>query len=593
LAAARALRSSFRDLDDLLGLASDTDQGVRELVASAFGPYNVDSRVPPAIFTPKVDGRARDVLARLARDPAKEVRLQVAHALAMNPNLADLFDQAFELARDPDVGVRRMILQRADPIERRAQVMLLAAAQPEPEIVRATGDALLQAMGGDPRSGAGALDCTAYVDALIAHLHNPAASAIQDWANYGLLGRLFENPRVRNELLRLSLRSPEETASVLTMFVGYLRNQDALPKELLLAGTSAADLREFLVKAGGTESRERLEVLVDLISRAGEPVAQALRPTLAGGGEGTMLGLYAAASAAAWIGPQSHDEILACSRHPAWSDLKASRDLRNGLRRVLREGPRAELDELQLKLLQDPAAQSSFVRLFVHGASSAKAPSSTLAEALLAVPTAGDAEWVDVQHIALRALKAPASDATVQRVIELAELGTARLEAMGRLRDPRFLVELRAAALSGRGSSGDTPSAGEVAVQGLVNYMNDDAVASLLEVAERNASLRTACLTGLAAIRTLQDEKDRWAGRATSEAARTKALQELVALLDSKDEKVRAGAATSIGTLGGSEVSPRLVRLLQDPAPLVREAAQKAIDRLALDPTRVAGPGQK
>ncbi|MBM3976201.1 MAG: hypothetical protein FJ299_04340 [Planctomycetes bacterium] len=593
LAAARALRARYPELNDLLGLASDTDPGVREFVAASFGPYNVDSNVSAARVTLKVEGRARDVLAQLARDPAREVRLQVAHALAMNPNLADQFDLSLELARDPDIGVRCMILRREDPIERRAQILLLTAVQPEPAVIEATSQALRGALQGDPRSGPVALDCPAFVDALIAHLRNPAANAISDWPNYGLVERLLENPGVRNELMRLAVRSPKDTHNLTTRLMSYMRSQDSRPAAIRLAGTSADQLREFLVKAGATEQKEHLENLTEFISLAGEPAAQALRSTLAAGGAGKALGLLAAASAAASIGPQAHDEILACARNPAWLELKVSRELLNMVWRILREGPRVELDALQHKLLQDPAAKSSFVRLFVHAACSAKPPSSALAETLLAVSPDGELDWTEVQQIALRALTAPVSDATVQRVIELRLPGTAGLDAMSRLRDPRFLPELRNAALTGRASTGAESSPGEVAVQGLVNYMNDEAVACLLEIAERNASLRTACLNGLAAIRTLQEEKERWAGRATSESARAKALDELVALLDSKDEKVRAGAVTSIGTLGGTEHSPRLVRLLQDPAPLVREAAQKAIERLAAVPTSAAGPGKQ
>jgi HEAT repeat protein len=126
----------------------------------------------------------------------------------------------------------------------------------------------------------------------------------------------------------------------------------------------------------------------------------------------------------------------------------------------------------------------------------------------------------------------------------------------------------------------------------VVNYLDDDAVGLLLEVAAQNADLREACLAGLATIRALREEKERWQGRATSESARAKALDELAPLLDSPDDKVRAGAATSIGSLGGVEHSPRLVRMLQDKSPLVREAAQKAIDRLAAAPAASTGSGK-
>jgi HEAT repeat protein len=51
-------------------------------------------------------------------------------------------------------------------------------------------------------------------------------------------------------------------------------------------------------------------------------------------------------------------------------------------------------------------------------------------------------------------------------------------------------------------------------------------------------------------------------------------------MLDDSDPTVRGQAAKSIATLDAVEYLPRLVKLLKDPAPEVREAAKQALGTL-------------
>jgi len=51
-------------------------------------------------------------------------------------------------------------------------------------------------------------------------------------------------------------------------------------------------------------------------------------------------------------------------------------------------------------------------------------------------------------------------------------------------------------------------------------------------------------------------------------------------MLDDSDATIRAQAARSLATLEAVEYLPRIMKLLKDPAPEVRDAANRALEKL-------------
>jgi hypothetical protein len=116
----------------------------------------------------------------------------------------------------------------------------------------------------------------------------------------------------------------------------------------------------------------------------------------------------------------------------------------------------------------------------------------------------------------------------------------------------------------------------------ITGYMNDRAAKYLLDEAgsTANEDIRKACFAGLESIRKYQDETARWNLRKNGQRARDEAVQQLLPMLDDSDATIRAQAARSLATLDAVEYLPRLVKMLKDPAPEVREAAKKALETL-------------
>ena len=120
------------------------------------------------------------------------------------------------------------------------------------------------------------------------------------------------------------------------------------------------------------------------------------------------------------------------------------------------------------------------------------------------------------------------------------------------------------------------------AANALASYLDERAAAILLKGlgATTNRDVRDTCFAGLDSIRRYEDERERWATRKTSQAAREAAIAELLPMLADKDATIRAQAARSLGALEAVEHLPALVRLLKDSSGEVRRASQAAIDAL-------------
>jgi hypothetical protein len=122
----------------------------------------------------------------------------------------------------------------------------------------------------------------------------------------------------------------------------------------------------------------------------------------------------------------------------------------------------------------------------------------------------------------------------------------------------------------------------KAAAAALASYLDDRAAEILLQGlgVTTDEEVRQTLFDALETIRRYQEEKERWNRRRTSQQAREAAVAELVPMLADADANIRAQAARSMGALGAVEQLPALVRLLKDPDPEVRAAAQEAIDVL-------------
>jgi hypothetical protein len=588
--AAQRLRE-LHDVDALLAVAGDAEASVRGEVARVLQPYIRGNEGNQEQVAPSLGARELAVLRTLVSDPSEAVRIQVANTYVMHPALANELEVASALVADPSVEVRRSILKRRGTVAQDAPLWKLAAGQSEAVIANEIGYLLssrLVKSGPEPFE---ALQSEAFLDAIHAYFENPLSNLVVSFGRQGSLDELLEVPRLRSALIALARRRPSDAVWIANAVERFLTKT---PLADPLAGVDALDLRGLVLEAARLGSDGDRQRLASVLAKGGRPVAEALRPLIGDAASPTSMRLYAVAAGLASLGRDVHAAVLACAHETVWSGFVASREQIDGMRHVLREGPSDGLDEILGRLLDDGAAQQDFVRVVLRSAIAGRSLTNALAVRVLAFPAGADPYWWDSQSLALAMLLAPADDATVERVIELqreSRLRTPCVQAMGRLRDPRFLPVLKAGLLAVRGSAEDDRNV--ALVEAIVNYMNDDAVAILLEAAAQNAKMRDACLKALATIRALRDEQALWEGRSSSEAARAKALAELLPLLDDRDEKVRAGAATSIATLGGVEHSVKLVKLLQDKSPAVREAAQKAIDRLAAAPEKEPGPGKQ
>jgi hypothetical protein len=144
------------------------------------------------------------------------------------------------------------------------------------------------------------------------------------------------------------------------------------------------------------------------------------------------------------------------------------------------------------------------------------------------------------------------------------------------------------------GGGTDTAENRKAAANALASYLDERAAAILLKglAATTNKEVRDACFEALESIRRYEDERERWATRKTSRAAREAAIAELVPMLADKEATIRAQAARSLGALEAVEHLPALVRLLKDSNGDVRKAAQTAIDALTAPKPATPAPSE-
>jgi HEAT repeat protein len=170
----------------------------------------------------------------------------------------------------------------------------------------------------------------------------------------------------------------------------------------------------------------------------------------------------------------------------------------------------------------------------------------------------------------------------VQTMLEHPHLGLDTVEIVGGHPLAAYLPLLEEILLREGNTGGEASDRKVLAAKALAAYLDDRAAEILLKGLGGTTSekVRGACFEALDTIRRYQDEKERWAQRKSSQAARDVAIAELVPMLADPDANIRAQAARSMGALGAVEHLPALVRLLKDPVPEVRVAAQEAIDVL-------------
>lgn len=155
--------------------------------------------------------------------------------------------------------------------------------------------------------------------------------------------------------------------------------------------------------------------------------------------------------------------------------------------------------------------------------------------------------------------------------------------ALSRWRDPVFLAPLaRALEPDWIDSASEREQVRRLAAQGLANQLSDEAARVLLEGSERTGDeeLRKLCFEGLETIRTFQEARERFERRVAERAARARALESLLSLLEDADPVRRAAGLLALGELGDAQVLPRIAALAADGDASVRAAALEALRRL-------------
>lgn len=171
-----------------------------------------------------------------------------------------------------------------------------------------------------------------------------------------------------------------------------------------------------------------------------------------------------------------------------------------------------------------------------------------------------------------------------EKAVRTPRIGPQAVQILGELREPKYRA-LLVSALDPTWLSEDDGGTGlqNSAIVAIGGYLDDEAVEILLGAAERfNGSdrLRNACYDALQRIQIHREQRAAWEQRKRAGATRDAAINELVKILETAKPDLRAQVVRSLATLGAVEELPRILKLLKDQDPGVREAAQRALEVL-------------
>ena len=423
-----------------------------------------------------------------------------------------------------------------------------------------------------------------------------------------MLDAFVRNPVVRSDsdlretAVRFAERATQHDAGSRWLVRLALATQD---EELLLASTEKRDrnaLYRIPLEEVGPYAKRVYEVSRDRMARLMHGVAHAQSGDLpkqadlvakfhelAGEpGLDSGLTLFFGLCNPWQTGPEVRPLIGRALADPRWSEqamVTHETWLEPFLQTRLKYAPGEAVNELLLPLLQDETLQDDLLRLIVKHYDARAPKGDEVVRAILdrwlekdLNPRTEPYSTVDRALSQLGRFPFEGSDMLLRRLVKEGRYLSAVAKAMGESRDPSFVGDLAKILRDPRTRREDFAAA-FLALRG---FLTDETAEVLLDLAAETGAgeTRDACLSTVEDIRAYQDARRRWESRKLSRATRERATAELYELLDSELEAQRIEAVRGLGTLGAIEAIPRLIRMLSDPSPALREAAQAALDRL-------------
>jgi hypothetical protein len=549
---------------------------------------NASSSVLPAWLTdgpdserPPLEAGDSAVVDALLGDAEEHVRAAALGGFLLSPVVVVDVARLVAIARDPSVDLRRRLVNSWS--ERRelipAPVLEILARDADVRVLAGVStrlDALLRSSDGRPVVQA---DLSAresswrwsdeYVPALVAWVSNPAGEGLH----------------LSPEVIAVACQKPDGVTALVhaalgrgSVAQGRVANGLAYNPERTAWSALSLEDAEALLR-GGFGAR----VYKDVVRRLAYELPSTYQPALRGilldrSAPNDLRGVCAAASTST-ADAQWRAAVLEVFAGPDGVDAVSGLILRTQL-------PVEERDALLLQLLDVPGVDDKVVARFFGNLSGNHDMSEPLAVAVLEhIVATGSLEWSGVADSAVLCLK-PTEARPFTELFERAypyNLGSPILNRIARAQLDVHLPFLERVLLGNPPGGGtDTAENRKAAANALASYLDERAAAILLKglAATTNKDVRDACFAALDSIRRYEDERERWATRKTSRAAREAAIAELVPMLADKDAAIRAQAARSLGALEAVEHLPALVRLLKDSNGDVRKAAQSAIDAL-------------
>ncbi len=509
---------------------------------------------------PVTTPRSLELLAVLAQDPVDSIRLDVLGVMVHRGDALPVEVYA-SLAQDSSVEVRRELADKglhALAFDDLVRVLSILLADPDAATV---GKAAKQLE---------TIDWARGPEQVLALLEGLWSSDARQgyFKKTKLLSQALDNPAGQGAIAEWLGRVQDQ--GLVALVFDALREETLAPEHAarlaLVSWPVEPELCSAFVYAVGKRAQARQQrALMDLAQATDTPVG---------------LSFFAACAAGPDQGGFVRTVVKSLSNPFWWTDPLAREEwLQAALRRRLTSDDVAKLrNAVLLDLVRNPAVDddhlSPLVRVYPTG------PVNELATAIVA-------RWSEspspaARQALCRALSAAGPGAEIPldflaRALTEPDLGQCAVELAQKVRHPAVLGALRELLVT----PGPRPL-WRSAAHAVGNYMNDEAATVLIEAAgyAQNQEDRDICLAWLESIRKFQDAKERWATRRVSHASREEAILELFEMLGSENVAVRGQSARALATLGALEALPRLIRMLEDPAPEVQQAAAEALERL-------------
>ena len=528
-------------------------------------------------FQRSIDERDSACVEALLGDSDPRVRDLALKAFLQSQAIAVSTARLVEFAKDTDPKVRRRLAKWGRKDAMPAEVLLVLAGDTSEEVARFAADELRRigqaetTRRGNSAGTSGWSD--AYLPAVEALLLNPAILQLElpeiGWHAGGSAGGM-------KLLLRVTRAHPTER-NLEALLTPFTQQSGSFSWDTVGVDDLPALLRETYEPAWRSNWMQLIGVLP-------ERHAAAFRGVLLDTKAAPEARLLAAAASAVtadaeWIRAFADVVEILPESYLSGDNSSECRMIRDRLK------PFDRLETLLMEIAgrRGPPDTLGFAFRELARGVSYRLPEPLALDVLRREPGRPGGAWVNVQGQALASLNCTEAEPRLEileRFISDGRLWSAAANLISRHHLDAHLPLLERVVLGEFEATGNNLV--HAAAQALAGYLDDRAAGILLKAiaATSDQSRRELFFKALDEIRRYQDERERWANRKSSKAARDAAIAELVPMLADKDATIRAQAAKSLGALEALEQLPALVRLLKDSNDGVRKAAQSAIDVL-------------